>query len=92
MTTSIRQQRSSCFIKRVHLVRLEVGNDLRKLRDQILHKGPRFGGLLRDKLSFTFLGDLQKRVARHILDAWMQLVHELKQLVDDRLQELPMST
>ena len=73
-------------------MRLEIGNNLRELRDQILHKRPRFGGLLGDELSFTFLRDLQERVSGHVLDARVQLVHELKQFVHDRLEELPMST
>ncbi len=73
----------------MNLVRLEIRNNLGQLSDQILDERPRFGGLLRHELSFTFLGDLQKSITSHVLHAGMQFVHELKQLVHDRLQELP---
>ena len=74
----------------MHLMRLEIGNNLGQLRNQILDEGPRFGGLLRDKLPFTFLGNFEKCITSHVLHARVQFVHELKQLVDYRLQELPM--
>ncbi len=41
------------------------------------------------KLSFALVTDLEEGLARHVLDARMSLMHELKQLVHDGLQELP---
>jgi hypothetical protein len=35
------------------------------------------------------LRDLEEGVARHVLHAGVHLVHELEELVDDRLEELP---
>ena len=78
MAAPIRQQRRRRLVERVHLMRLQVRDDLRELRDQILDEGPRLRRLLSNKLSFTFLGDLEERVAGHVLDARVQLVHELK--------------
>ena len=45
--------------------------------------------LLCHKLSLAFTTDLEKSVAGHVLHSRVPLVHELEQLVDDRLQELP---
>lgn len=42
-----------------------------------------------NKLPLAFLADLQECFARHVLDAWMGLMHELEQLVDNCLQKLP---
>lgn len=42
-----------------------------------------------DKLPPTLDGDLDERVASHVLDALVGLVHELKQLVNNSLQEPP---
>ena len=35
------------------------------------------------------MADLEEGLARHVLDTWVGLMHELKQLVDHSLQELP---
>jgi len=37
----------------------------------------------------TLHDDLDERITGHVLDSLMTLVHELEQLVDDRLEELP---
>ena len=37
----------------------------------------------------TLHDDLDERITCHILDTLVTLVHELEQLVDDRLEELP---
>ena len=42
-----------------------------------------------DKLSPTLDGDLDERVASHVLDALVSLVHELEQLVHHSLQKPP---
>lgn len=35
------------------------------------------------------MADLQKRLTRHVLHPRVRLVHELKELVDHRLEKLP---
>ncbi len=42
------------------------------------------------KLSFALVTDLEEGFTRHVLDAWVSLMHELKELVHHGLQELPM--
>ena len=42
-----------------------------------------------DKLPPALDGDLDERVARHVLDSLVGLVHELEQLVNNSLQEPP---
>ena len=42
------------------------------------------------KLSFALVADLEEGFARHVLDAWVGLMHELEELVHHGLQELPM--
>ena len=41
------------------------------------------------KLSSALVTDLEEGLASHVLDARVSLMHELKQLVHDSLQELP---
>ena len=45
--------------------------------------------LIDDKLALALVADLEEGLAGHVLDARVRLVHELEQLVDHRLQELP---
>ena len=42
------------------------------------------------KLSFALVTDLEEGFTGHVLDAWVSLMHELEELVDHGLQELPM--
>ena len=42
-------------------------------------------------MQLAFDHNLDERVASHVLDAFVRLVHEFEQFVDDRLQELPMA-
>ena len=42
------------------------------------------------KLSFALVTDLEEGFTRHVLDAWVSLMHELEELVHHSLQELPM--
>lgn len=46
--------------------------------------------MLHDKVPATFLRDLDEGIACHVLHAFMCLVHELEQLVNDGFEELPM--
>ena len=41
------------------------------------------------KLIFALVADLEEGLASHVLDPWVCLMHELKQLVHHRLQKLP---
>ena len=50
---------------------------------------PRLAHLQDDELATALLRNLEERVARHVLDSRVELVHELEELVDDRLQKLP---
>lgn len=43
-----------------------------------------------DELSFTLAAKLCESLTGHVLDSWMGLVHELKELVDHCFEELPM--
>jgi hypothetical protein len=49
----------------------------------------RFARLLHDEVPATLLRDLDECVARHVLHTLVRLMHELKQLVNDRLEKLP---
>ena len=55
----------------------------------LIHKRLALPALLHHKVPPALLRDLDERVARHVLHALMRLVHELEELVDDRLKELP---
>mmetsp|Transcript_114407 Transcript_114407/g.324612 ORF Transcript_114407/g.324612 Transcript_114407/m.324612 type:complete len:373 (+) Transcript_114407:638-1756(+) len=77
---------------------LEVGADMQvlELRDilgdvghHLLHERALLALLDGHELPRALLANLQERVHRHLLDAREGLVHELEQLEDDRLQELP---
>lgn len=41
------------------------------------------------KLSLAFVADFEEGLTRHVLDTRMSLMHELKELVHNSLQELP---
>ena len=41
------------------------------------------------ELALALVRDFQERLAGHVLDARVRLVHELEQLVDHRLEEFP---
>ena len=60
-----------------------------KLNVRILYHVINSSHLNLNKLSPTLDGDLDERVAGHILDAFVGLVHELEQLVHHCLQEPP---
>lgn len=45
---------------------------------------------MHNKVSSTFLGDLDESVTGHVLDTLVGLVHEFEELVDNSLQEFPM--
>ena len=48
-----------------------------------------FASRRRDKLAFALALYFAKGIARHVLDAWMNLVHDCKQLGDDCFQQFP---
>mmetsp|Transcript_7823 Transcript_7823/g.13470 ORF Transcript_7823/g.13470 Transcript_7823/m.13470 type:complete len:443 (-) Transcript_7823:1690-3018(-) len=77
------------FVEDVDLVRLQVLDRVRQGAQQLAHERLRLVQLLDDKLPLTLAGDLEERVARHVLHSGVHLVHELEQFVDHRLEELP---
>lgn len=48
-----------------------------------------FPGLVHDEVPSAFLRNFDERIAGHVLHTFVCLVHEFKQLVDNRLQEFP---
>ena len=80
------------LVKGVDLLGLQVADDRVDVAQEFIDKGHHFADLDLNELPATLLGDLDERVARHVLDALVGLVHELEQLVDDGLEEAPMST
>mmetsp|Transcript_45937 Transcript_45937/g.139255 ORF Transcript_45937/g.139255 Transcript_45937/m.139255 type:complete len:499 (-) Transcript_45937:491-1987(-) len=69
---------------------LEFGDVLCDVADHFLHKGALLPLLLHHEFPLALLADLKKRVHRHLLHSREGLVHELEQLEDHRLEELPM--
>lgn len=43
-------------------------------------------------MTFAFMCHFDESIASHILDTFMCFMHKLKQLVDDSLQEFPVSS
>lgn len=59
-------------------------------RKPIIYTGEYCGTHLRHhKLALALVANLQKRFARHVLHPRVRLVHKLKELVDHRLEKLP---
>mmetsp|Transcript_44080 Transcript_44080/g.103121 ORF Transcript_44080/g.103121 Transcript_44080/m.103121 type:complete len:669 (+) Transcript_44080:804-2810(+) len=77
------------LVEDVHLRRLEVEDRLPQVEAQLIDEGHRLAHLQHHELAPALLRDLQEGVDRHVLHARMQLVHELEELVDHRLEELP---
>mmetsp|Transcript_1809 Transcript_1809/g.4477 ORF Transcript_1809/g.4477 Transcript_1809/m.4477 type:complete len:378 (-) Transcript_1809:786-1919(-) len=80
---------TDCLVECLHLVRLQIGNDGRERAHQLGDEGHAFVGLYGDEFPFAFGGNFQEGVARHVLNARMDFVHELEQLVDYGFEELP---
>ena len=78
------------LIESVNLLRSQVASDLAEVPDDLLNEWLRLARLERNKVAPARLGNLDESIAGHVLDTLVRLVHELKQLVDDRLEELPM--
>ena len=57
----------------------------------LVDKGLGFSRLLSDEVTTTLLSDFDERIAGHVLHSLVRLVHELEELVDDCLEELPVS-
>ena len=83
---------ADCFVERVHLMRLQVADDRVDVVNDLLDEGHVLAKLNRDKVAATLLSDLDERVARHVLNSLVGLVHEFEQLVHYGLQELPVRT
>lgn len=77
------------LVERVDLVDLQVHDRGRQHVAQLLHERARLAGLQHHKLALELHGHLEERVAGHVLDARVLLVHELEQLQHHGLQELP---
>mmetsp|Transcript_9954 Transcript_9954/g.25311 ORF Transcript_9954/g.25311 Transcript_9954/m.25311 type:complete len:305 (+) Transcript_9954:1038-1952(+) len=77
------------LIERVDLVSFQVldggGQAIQQLHDKRLL----FPDVENDKLPAALVADLQEGVACHVLHPGMRLMHELKELVDDCLEKLP---
>ena len=74
----------------MHLLRLKIHGNTVQVPEDFVDERFRLASLLHHEMAPTFLGNLDERIASHVLDTFMGLVHELKKLVDDSLQELPM--
>eukprot|EP00962_Isochrysis_galbana_P016892 scaffold4841_cov121-Isochrysis_galbana.AAC.8 len=78
------------LVEDVDLSRLEVRDVRAQVDAELIDVRHRLTHLQDDELPPALLGDFEESVARHVLHARVQLVHELEELVDYRLQELPM--
>mmetsp|Transcript_9758 Transcript_9758/g.22379 ORF Transcript_9758/g.22379 Transcript_9758/m.22379 type:complete len:254 (-) Transcript_9758:605-1366(-) len=77
------------FIEHVNMVALQIRNRGRKFTQELLQERLVLALLSANKLKPAPLRDLEEGLASHILHARMQLVHELEQLLDHSLEELP---
>lgn len=57
----------------------------------LVDEGLGLSRLLSDEVTTTLLSDLDEGIASHVLNSLVGLVHELEELVDDCLEELPVS-
>lgn len=73
----------------MYLVRGQIARNLFEGVENLIDKWRDLLRLLQHEVASALLGDLNKGIASHILDTVVCLVHELKQLVDDGLQKLP---
>mmetsp|Transcript_33911 Transcript_33911/g.66172 ORF Transcript_33911/g.66172 Transcript_33911/m.66172 type:complete len:302 (-) Transcript_33911:1363-2268(-) len=84
-----------CLVEHVHLVGFQVRDcrpnvsDCGTAHKKLIDEGALLLGLVLDKLVLAALADLEEGLTSHILHTRVRLVHELKQLVDHRLKELP---
>mmetsp|Transcript_41703 Transcript_41703/g.77115 ORF Transcript_41703/g.77115 Transcript_41703/m.77115 type:complete len:336 (+) Transcript_41703:162-1169(+) len=77
------------LVEGLDLVRLQVADDAGEGVHELADERRGLVRLERDELSLALGRDFEEGVARHVLDARVALVHELEQLVHDRLQKLP---
>mmetsp|Transcript_27650 Transcript_27650/g.70460 ORF Transcript_27650/g.70460 Transcript_27650/m.70460 type:complete len:1163 (-) Transcript_27650:210-3698(-) len=77
------------LVEDLHLAVLEVRDDRAQVEAELVDERHRLAHLQDHKLAPALLRNLEERVARHVLDPGVELVHELEELVDHRLQELP---
>jgi hypothetical protein len=81
---------TTSFVERVDLLRRQIEGYALEVAHNLIDEGFGLAWLMGYKVSTAFVGDFDKSVASHVLDAFVCLVHELEKLVDNRLEELPM--
>ena len=72
------------------MLRLEIADDRVDVAEQLVDEGHHLPHLDLDELPPALLCNLDERIASHVLDTLVSLVHEFEQLVHDCLQEPPM--
>jgi len=79
------------LVEGVDLLRRQVACDLAHVTYNLVNKRLRLAGLAKDKVSLALVGNLDESITSHVLDTLVGFVHEFEELIDDSLQELPMS-
>ena len=79
------------FVESMNLLRGKVHGNLPHVSDNFFNKRFAFTRLECHEVPSTLVGDLDEGIASHVLDTFVCFVHKLEKLVDDRLQELPVS-
>ncbi|KAH3662578.1 hypothetical protein OGAPHI_005830 [Ogataea philodendri] len=82
---------STSLVKRVNLLGLKVRGSLLDVSDDFINERSRLTLLLNNKVTLALLSDLDKSVTCHILNSFVGFMHKFKQLIDNSLQELPVS-
>mmetsp|Transcript_67821 Transcript_67821/g.151460 ORF Transcript_67821/g.151460 Transcript_67821/m.151460 type:complete len:474 (+) Transcript_67821:1658-3079(+) len=77
------------LVEDLHLTRLQVRDDRPQIEAQLINERHRLADLQNHELAPALLRNLEESIARHVLHTWVQLVHELEELVDHRLQKFP---
>jgi hypothetical protein len=73
-------------------MRLEIANDRVDTAENLLDERHILAQLDLNEVSSALLRNFDERIARHVLNSLVSLVHELKELVDHCFEELPMCT
>lgn len=77
------------LVEGVDLLWRQVACDLAHGSDNLVNEWLLLSWLKCDKVTLALAGDLDECIASHILDTLVRFVHELEELVDDSLEELP---
>src|SRR5690242_513303 len=80
---------TASFVESVHLLGRKIRGDLSQVSYDLVDEWLVLARLEGNKVSPALVGNLDERVASHVLNTLVRLVHELEELVDDSLQELP---